>query len=187
MQRVRLPGDYTAAEIGFLLSIDEDEARLIDAGVGSQLGRLSGNGASSEDPGVFAIARWHDVHRARARVLARKGSDAMVLSLGLAQMPQRRIAAVMAISQPTVSRKIKATLDEILDELGGSAIASSATSRLSACFECGVRPRARVEELCRRWSRGRWRNVRTVRKAALCEECLAEVRGVEIEDLELAA
>lgn len=186
-----MPGShYTVAEVGFLLSIDEEEARNIDAGMGSQLGSLGGeasSGHSSEDPSVFAIARWHDVHDARARVLANRRAESMVLSLSLAEMPQRTIAAAVGISQPTVSRKLKASLTEILEELGGSAVASSPTSRTAACFECCVRPRARVEELCRRWERGRWRLVRTERQASLCAECLEAAPQASQEPLAAAA
>lgn len=169
---------YSPAEVAYLLSLDHDEALLDSAGFVDSLAHLGddSHGAPASDvehAGVPTIARWADVRRARARVLARKEADAarrssQVLVLRVHEATEAEVARLLGVSQPTVNRHLRATLDEILAELGGEMEGADVVSRPSACLKCGSRPRASRTSTLKIEGR---RTSRT-RQLGLCEACL---------------
>lgn len=161
-------GEYTRGEVHLLLSISAYDAREADA-----------SAASLGVDDAPLIARWHDVRRVRGQVIDGKAEDARVLALAEVEVDQREIAAATGLSQATVSRRIRATVDEILSGLGGELVEEKMTSSVSACLRCGDRPRTRIPAVRRR-IRGRGMvEVRPERQAALCAECLAAARERE--------
>lgn len=169
-----MPGEYSRAEVVWLLSIDDpDDVRALDEGLVDSLAPLTaGSGASSADgAGVPVIARWHDVRRARERVCAAK-LDREIVERRVAGEGEREVAAEVGVSQPTVHRRFRATIDEILEELGGEAEAA-AVSLPSVCLSCGGQPVAR-QPAKRRRVNGRMTVVRPERTSSLCATCVAK-------------
>jgi hypothetical protein len=145
-----------------------EDVRSCAAGWGDSLHSLS----PGDTQPLPLILRWHDVHAARDRVRA-------MLSAEHDRITQRRVggetgialAARLGVSEPTVIRKLRSTLDAILDELGGELLEAEAPSRPAACLVCGERPRTRVVTYGPK-IRGKPRP-RLERPSALCAPCLA--------------
>lgn len=177
---------YTRGRVAYLLSLSREDAIDEDACQPDSLARCAPGGPGSPttheewDP-PFAIAEWHDVHRAKDRVIrrGRAAEGALALELQLRGHTAREVGELLKASHVTAWRRARGLLDLILDELGGEASTAAAqTSQVEACLKCGTRPRARL--------RGRYRHVRGVgkvqtrpeRQVGLCEECLPErLRG----------
>jgi hypothetical protein len=159
---------YTPGEVAYLLSLSRSQARDESVRWSDSVGSLSHDDlpatTSTEFAPVLLIARWRDVHGARATVVARKRAEAAreldaaareaveqglaetwaIVAARLAASPERAIAAALGLSDTTVHRRFRASLEEILAELGGSAVPETpASSRVSACLVCAERPRAR--------------------------------------------
>jgi AraC-like DNA-binding protein len=103
------------------------------------------SGDSGDDSELFTIARWHDVHDARRRIVRSKRDD-LLLQLRAHEYSQEEMATVMGDSQPTISRRIKATLRELLDELGGGqrSHGERAVTALEAALTKATRTRAQL-------------------------------------------
>jgi hypothetical protein len=128
---------------------------------------------------VLAIARWREVVDARDRVVRAK-LDARILELRLQELGARAVANEVGVSHPTVVRRLRATLDEVLAELGSSAPEASAVvvSRPSMCLTCGSRARARRRSMKQKVA-GRW-IITPERQLGLCVECLPEEKRVNL-------
>lgn len=163
---------YSPGEIAWLLSLTYEEAVSADASPVSSTGQLSGDGTSgsADGPQVPVIARWNDVRRARQ--IVREKRDQEILELRVAGETEQEVAAKVGLSQQTVSRRFRASLRDILDELGGPASPEEVESRLSLCLECGDRPRARARARYRRVRGKGLVEIAEERQLALCEQCL---------------
>lgn len=141
---------YTPGEVLFLLSLTREEAIDVDASQPDSCAHLSEDpipsGDAGDDAELFTIARWHDVHDARRRIVHSKRDD-LLLQLRARDFSQEEIAAVLGSSQPTVSRRIKATLRELLDDLGADdrGPASQAAGALERALTEVMRGRASSE------------------------------------------
>ena len=115
-----MAGDYSPAEVTFLLSLDEETADLHATAIPSVLGGFSGESgpSSADDAGVPLLPRWNDVHGARERVKLRK-RDAEILELRVAGEGEREVARLVGASKTTVHRRFRASIEEILEELEG--------------------------------------------------------------------
>jgi AraC-like DNA-binding protein len=141
---------YTPGEVVYLLSLSPQQARDASVRWADSVGSMSADGPAGSSAGgehdpVLLIARWHDVRAARRRVIARKEAHAAeaeaILALRLAGATTRAVAGVVGLSYPTVHRRFRATVDEVLAELGADVSGTEATSRVAACLMCGTRPR----------------------------------------------
>lgn len=144
-----MDGTYSPAEVVFLLSLSQEDAQDFSVRWADSCRDLSSDGPSSaagreHDP-LPLIARWVDVRAARRRVVRAKEADA-VLELRLAGHTERDVAEQTGLSAATVHRRFRATVQEILTELGTQPVADAPErlSRVSACLKCGQHPRARV-------------------------------------------
>lgn len=165
---------YSTGEVVWLLSLGRQEAICDDASPRSGLASER-TGVSSEGPPLpVSVRRW-DVRRARNRVVASK-RDRQMLELRGAGFTETEVAAETGVSQATVNRRVRASVREIVDELGGEHDQpAEAQSRTSMCMVCAVRPRARHEAVRRR-VRGGWKTLVPERQGSLCEQCLDESR-----------
>lgn len=103
----------------------------MDAQSADSLAHLSqddvhGSGVAIEDLDLPVIARWHDVHDAAAKIAGVKELE-QIVQLQAGGLSQEEVGAELGISQPTVSRRYKATMTELLAELGG--VVTPATPR----------------------------------------------------------
>lgn len=178
-------GLYTAAEVVFLLALNQKQAEELSEGFVDSVAHLAEDpdvrGGAGEDSGVLVIARWRDVHEARDRARARaepyiapEDVDRIV-ALSVHGYTQREIADQVEISQATVHRRIRGMLDLILEELGGEAEpAVEQLDRPTMCLICGDRPRARLRErFVRRRGEG-WVVARPERQLSVCAECVSD-------------
>jgi hypothetical protein len=166
---------YGRREVLFLLSLRESEARDMSENVRScaatwghqQHAALT---AADLQPAPL-IVRWHDVQLARDRVRE-------TLSAAHDQIVEQRVngdtaaqlGEELGISEVTVERKLRSTLDAILDQLGGELVVTEAPGRPAACLACGDRPRTRIVSYGVK-QRGKPRP-RHERQSSLCEPCL---------------
>lgn len=157
---------YTAAEVKLCLSISAADARAVAEDHPAELD------SRAEQPAL--IARWHDVRAARDRIRRRKASrDDSWAALVERGLDERSIAERLGVSQASVNRWIGASVAEIVQELGGAANDDGRTSSVSACMECGVRPRTRGERPVKKLVRGRFKTVLEEHQLGLCRECLS--------------
>ena len=169
---------YTAGEVVWLLGLTREEVVLEDL-PGSVLGQLDGGG-ESDGHRIPTLARWAEVHRARDRVIRRRAiveaasREFEALRLVARGYTQQEAAAIAKTSQPTVSRRARAALREVLAELGGELVEDRGDLR-SLCLSCGTRPRARVPAVKRARPGMEALVVRPERPIGLCTECATAV------------
>lgn len=113
--------DYTELEVVWLLSIDRETARNIDAEPADSFPDLlrsnyqSGALCASDERPLLTVLRWHDVHDARERISPLIDED--VLELRLEGLGEDQVALVLERSQQTVSRLWLSSVDSIVREL----------------------------------------------------------------------
>lgn len=95
----------------------------MDASSADSLAHLSeddvhGSGMSAEESDVLIVARWWDVHRAAALVTGCELLERIV-KLELDGFSQDAIATMLGVPRTTLRRRFKATMDEMLEVLGG--------------------------------------------------------------------
>lgn len=167
---------YTPGEVVWLLQMDREQAISYDAYPRSSCADLSedphGSGSSDGDDELFVIARWWDVMRASARITTDKqtGEIAVLRARGYTE---EEVGRMLGLSQPTVHRRFRASLKELLLVLGEFHDDLERESRIPACLTCGQRPRVRLAAIKRR-VKGGWRTVQEERQAGVCAVCLRE-------------
>lgn len=77
---------------------------------------IHGSGLGIEDLDVPHVARWHDVHLAAERI-ARRNWLADVSADLVNGASQQAIAASQGVSQATLSRRYRASMEQLLLEL----------------------------------------------------------------------
>lgn len=170
---------YSLGEVLHLLSLSHEDAIDDDATQPDSCAHFSEDGHSAAtaheqfDP-IFTIARWWDVRRARDRVVRTK-LEQEVVQLRVAGFGEHELAGLLGLSRATARRRFRASIDEILHELGGEPDQAERVSIPSACLRCASRPRARLAPVTRRHGRGR-RTLRPERPSSLCEPCTPEDR-----------
>ena len=108
---------YTAGEVLWLLSLSHRAAVEIDEGLSAASEPLlvgSGGGDASEGR-VLTVLRRVDVHHAAQR--ATNARDRRIAALHAQGYTTREVAALVETSHATVSRRYRATLEEVLREL----------------------------------------------------------------------
>ena len=161
---------FTAGEVLRLVALTRADAIGVDADPVCLTARLSHDrrAGSADGPGMFAIARWWDVHDAAWTVLEERARRMLVArARGFGEL---ELAGMFEVSVVTVHRTVRRSLELVLEQLGGAAEPLRALSVPSACLNCGQRPRARVRETRRRKPGGGWR-VRPEHQSALCLVC----------------
>ena len=164
---------YTRQEVVWLLGISREQAIEYDASQRDSLAGLTTNGPSTHQAGdgeLPAIVRWHDIQAARRRITDGKHAQ-YVLEHACQGESTREIARAVGVSHMTVHRRFKASLDELLAELGADSV-DEALSILPTCLigGCGG-PRVRLEPVLRR-VKGGWKTVLPERVASVCAEHL---------------
>lgn len=187
-----MQGDrYTRGEVLYLLSLTRGDAIEDDEGYVDSCARFSadGNLASTThaewDP-LMTIARWNDVHGARARVIAQRMEAAscnpreiqfetVILILRARGHTEEEIAERTGLHRLAARRRFTAATNAILEELGGEVLVDEddMPSTVPACMRCARRPRARVQERRRR-IRGGSRILAPERLSSLCVQCTPE-------------
>lgn len=167
---------YQRNEIAFLLSLDRQQALEYASGMRDSIGHLTEerghSGFSPDDTDVPFIAMWAEVNAAAARIKDAKANLAL-LHLRLQGYTDEEIATELKLGRVTVGRRWRATLEEILNELGGEAEPiAMALDHIDMCTRCGVNPRTRVRRRARIWTNGRWRWKRVERPSSMCASCL---------------
>jgi hypothetical protein len=169
--------DYTPGEVAYLLGMTHREALEEDGPRAATFGADGGGDAGEQR--VPTYARWCEVRAAQRRVRGRKLDAAAAERAALeAQLraqgySESEVAELADASSSSVGRRFKATLTEILDELGvvdDDAGETPALSRIALCLLCGQRPRARAAAVRRR-VRGGWRTVVAERELGVCARC----------------
>jgi hypothetical protein len=161
---------YTVGELVWLLALRYKDALEEDL-PGSSLMRADGGGGrwGGDPTRIPTLARWSEVHAAKERVVRRR-RDAIAAELLAQGYVQAEVASLLETSQQTVSRRFRATLREILDELGGPRSSEDASSRVPLCLICGRRPRARAAAVTRN-TLGGVQVLRAERDVAVCDGC----------------
>lgn len=172
---------YTRPQIAFLLSLSHEEAIEATFPVGSSLRKLSDetdyHGFCAEDSDVPLIARWTEVDQARKRVSRNKEHIALA-QMRLQGYSDEEVAARLGLSRRTVGRRWRATLQEVLELLGGESEGTVfALDHIDLCLRCGEQPRSRTTRRTRRWTSNGWRWKTIEAPSSMCSECLAGVTG----------
>lgn len=169
---------YSRGEVAFLLSLTRDDAIDEDASQADSLSRCTPDGPGSTtsheewDP-VFTIARWNEVHAAKACIVKTK-VELAVLELRVGGHTEQELADHLGIHRLAGRRRFGASLDELLELLGGEALPDdSPAAAEDACLSCALGPRVRLRAKRRR-VRGGWKVIRPERQAAVCRDCLRE-------------
>jgi hypothetical protein len=168
---------YSRHEIAFLLSLSHEEAIEQTHPVVSSLRKLSdeseGHGFCAGDRDVPLIARWAEVDRAKRRVAQNKESIALT-QLRLQGYTDEEVAGMLGLGRRTVGRRWRATLQEILELLGGETDGVElALDHIDRCLRCGENPRARTTRRTRLWLNKRWRWKTIEVPSSMCRECLS--------------
>lgn len=143
-------GFYTRSEVLWLRQMDRSAATFHDAYPPSALSNAEGGLASSAEETLPAIARWWDVRLAFERVTVDK-RDKAIVELRLAGFTEEEVARAMGTSQPTVNRRFRATLLEVMEELG-EAYPDEPKSYAPVCWRC-LAPAVRLAEVvAERWT-----------------------------------
>jgi len=115
---VSVAANYSAREVAWLLSMSYKDALACDtAPADSWPDLLSGDAQlghaidPSEQTGLPVVLRWHDVQEARGHVQSEIDRD--VVELRRAGYTQAEIGERLGRSQQTVSRHLRATVEEI--------------------------------------------------------------------------
>jgi hypothetical protein len=169
-------GGYTRNDVAFLLSLSHEEAIEQTFPVGSSLRKLSdetgAHGFCAEDHEVPLIARWAEVNAAKHRIIASKENIAL-MQLRLQGYTDEEVAGVLGLGRRTVGRRWRATLQEILEALGGEVEGTAlALDHIDLCLRCGERPRGRVMRRARIWVNNSWRWKIVERPSSMCNACL---------------
>ena len=170
---------YTAGEVVWLLGLSREEVELEDQ-PGSTLGQPDGGGEHGHR--IPTLARWAEVRRARDAVIRRRrAAEAVARGMAVLELvargyTQQEAAAIAGVSQPTVSRRVRASLRDILAELGGELGLEDATSHIELCLSCGLRPRVRVPAVKRHVRGVGMVELRPERPIGLCRSCATAVR-----------
>lgn len=111
---------YTAAEVTWLLSMTRTDAIKCDSSPRDSWPDLLASGVhSGDDPngdsGLLVVVRWNDVHIARQAVQG--PIDREVTQLRAAGYTEDEIGVIVGVSQQTVSRRFRASIEAILDRL----------------------------------------------------------------------
>lgn len=113
--------DYTMGEVLWLLQMSHQEALDYDTVPKDSCADLSedpqGGGSADADPSLFVVLRWHDVHDAAKRVSIRK-ENAHIIRLRSCGYTEEEVSARVNLDRRTLRRRFRATLNEILVELG---------------------------------------------------------------------
>jgi hypothetical protein len=166
--------DYTAGEVAWLLSLTRTDAIEHDA-PSSHLGQPDGAGEGGHR--IPTLARWAEVHGVKRRVVCRR-RDALAAELVARGYTQPEVAELLDSSQPTIHRRFKASVRDILAELGGEADdVADAPARPSMCLRCGVRPRARVAPIYLKVRGQAPRQVSPERELGVCALCAVDDVG----------
>jgi hypothetical protein len=167
---------YRRSEVVFLLSLTREQAIDLDAVPRDSCTDLRGTTdavteSAADTDRLPVIARWLDVQRARQSVIADKEAVA-ILQLRAGGFSERELVRLTGNERLSLRRRWHATIDEILEKLGGEAEEPTATSRIAMCLKCGKRPRVRLSEVKTR-IKGGWRIDAPGRHASVCAECLS--------------
>lgn len=170
---------YTRNEVAFLLSLGtHDEALAYATRIVSSLGNLTNETChprlGAEDSDVPLIARWAEVHSAKQRIAGEKENLAL-LQLRLQGYTDEEVGVLLGLGRRTVGRRWKATLQEILDELGETEEVMMPLDHIDMCLTCGKRPRARTTSRTRIWTGSRWKVKNVERSSSSCSSCLERV------------
>jgi hypothetical protein len=170
---------YTRGEVLFLLSLTHEQAIDLDAFPRDSCAGLSdddiSSGGGGDDEPLYVIARWTDVQRVK-RLVVREKESLAVLQLRTSGFSESEIARLSGRDRLAVRRRWHATVDEILERLGGAREDDSVVSIVSACLKCGLHPRVRLAAVKRR-VRGGWKVIQDERQASVCAGCItAELR-----------
>ncbi len=166
---------YTSGEVLFLLALRHQDALLLDSSPPDSLVRFThgeSTGEGSADPELPVLARRWDVRRAQHTV----GS---MIVLRAAGVTERELATALGVSHVTIHHRIRATVDDILDQLGGEGDDAEAVSRPAMCLLCGIRPHAKTKPVLRR-VRGGWKTTKKARQLNICADCAT---GGPVEDI----
>ena len=168
---------YSRNDVAFLLSLTHDEAVEQTFPVVSSLSKLSdetqAHGLADEDREVPLIARWAEVDRARRRVHENKANVALT-QLRLQGYTDEEVAGMLGLGRRTVGRRWRATLEEILQLLGGEYDdVELALDHIDLCLRCGQEPRTRTTRRTRLWINSRWKWKTIEVPSSMCEACLA--------------
>jgi DNA-directed RNA polymerase specialized sigma24 family protein len=115
--------EYSVGEVVWLLQMSHQEAIDYDADPRDSCADLSedpqGGGSADADPSLFVVLRWHDVHDAAKRVATKK-ENAHIVRLRAEGFTEEEVARVMDCDRRTLRRRFRATVAEIVAELGGN-------------------------------------------------------------------
>jgi hypothetical protein len=163
--------------VAFLLALSHEDAIDISVAWRDSLASCTPDGPAAPttsedwDPPIL-IARWHDVQRAKRRASIGRLRDE-ILRLRVAGYTEVEVAQITGLTKPTARRRFAATIDEILDELGGVAVAvDGPASAVPACMSCGQAPRTRRMRAVVRLRGTRYRRVLEEGQSSLCAPCL---------------
>jgi hypothetical protein len=170
---------YTVAEVAFLLALSHEDAIDISVAWSDSLAKCTHDGPAAPttsedwDPPML-IARWHDVQAAKRRAQIGK-LRLEILRLRVAGYTELEVAQLVGLGKKTAARRFRASLDEILEELGGVATNVDApTSSVPACMSCATRPRTRRTRMVVRLRGTRYRRVLEEGQSSLCAPCLEQ-------------
>lgn len=183
-------GSYTRGEVVWLLSLTREQAIDMDAtqrdscaGLADDTDLLGGTGEPSQLP---TIARWHDVQRAKREVVRAKEGLAS-LQLRAHGYSERELAKLFNRDRLALRRRWHASIEEIIERLGGVGFEEPALSHIDLCLHCGKQPRAYLGAVTIKVKGGR-RTVQAARYASVCSSCLSpELSGRIIQKVASAA
>jgi hypothetical protein len=167
---------YGRKEVIWLLSLSKDDALEYDTSPPSLLGRVSSDEITAsgvdDDSDLFVVVRWRDVQLARKAVRATPEQQ-QILNRRVAGETEAEIATKVGTSDTTVRRRFASTLDSIMVVLGGDVDEEQDTteSQVSACLNCGERPRARAPAVYRRRRGQPPEEVQAERQLSVCATC----------------
>jgi hypothetical protein len=156
---------YTRSEVIWLLGMARQHAIDADASAPSFLGNVSAEGPQPGGAGedqLPVIARWHDVQRAKRRVLARLSvagaRQELIIRLRATGYSEEVAARIVSVSRSSARRGQASMIDAVLAELGGEA-PERRGQRAPMCAKCHTRPAAKSRLL-------------PPRQLSLCEGCI---------------
>lgn len=111
---------YTAAEVTWLLSMTHKDAIGCDSAPRDSWPDLLASGIhGGDDPngnsGLLVVVRWNDVQAARRQVQG--PIDREVTQLRASGYSEDEIGVIVGVSQQTVSRRFRASIEAILERL----------------------------------------------------------------------
>jgi hypothetical protein len=180
--------NYTHSEVAWLLSLEHWEALEEDTTVPSVLRDSDSppTSISADDQALPVLVRWHEVHHARKAVVTEK-RDQDILRCRLAGETEEEVAERVKLDRSTVSRRLWAKIDKIVEVLGGAAPPNGVTAFPDMCIACGERRRTRVTDV-RHGAHDLWRRVGEEHQLSVCARCLTpeQRRLVTVSDRDYA-